>query len=49
MSPKIILGALPSVLEGGGLWLCFYLFISYPQKPFSGPNSRSTLIFDHSL
>jgi hypothetical protein len=26
-----------------------FLFVSHPQKPFSRPNSRSTLIFDRSL
>jgi len=37
-----------SVLRVGLLTLIL-VFASHPQKPFNGPNSRSTLIFDHSL
>ena len=44
-----ILGALPSVLEGWAFDFAFFLFVSYYQKPFTRPNNRSTLNFDHSL
>jgi len=35
--------------ERVGLLTLRSLFASHPQKPFSTPNSRSTLIFDRSL
>src|SRR6267143_2379569 len=36
-------------LRVGLLTLPSFLFVSHPQKPFTLPNNRSTLIFDHSL
>ena len=35
--------------KGAGVDVAFFAFASPPQKPFTTPNSRSTLIFDHSL
>jgi hypothetical protein len=33
----------------GAFLFAFFSFVSHPRKPFTRPNSRSTLIFDHSL
>jgi hypothetical protein len=49
INPKTKLGALPSVLEGGAFDLAFFFLVSHPQKPFTRPNNRITLNFDHSL
>jgi hypothetical protein len=46
---KTTLGALPSAFEGGAFDFALFAFLSHAPKPFSRPNSRSTLIFDHSL
>jgi hypothetical protein len=35
--------------KGAGVDVAFFLFVPPAQKPFSTPNSRSTLIFDFSL
>ena len=35
--------------KGAGVDFAFFLFVSHPLKPFSTSNSRSILIFDHSL
>jgi len=48
-NPEVTLGALPSVLEGGAFFSAFFLSVSHPQKPFTRPNNRSPLNFDHSL
>jgi hypothetical protein len=34
-----------SVESVGAFDFAFFLFVSHPQKPFTRPNSRSTLIF----
>jgi len=46
---KTILGALPSAFEGGAFDFALFVSITHTPKPFSCPNSRSTLIFDRSL
>ncbi len=46
INPKTTLGALPSVFEGGAFDFAFSPLVSHVSKPFSTPNSRSTLIFD---
>ena len=45
INPKTTLGALPSVFEGGAFEFAFFPLVSQVSKPFSTPNSRSTLIF----
>jgi len=39
----------PSIFKGAGVDVASFLFVPHAQKPFSMPNSRSTLIFGHSL
>jgi hypothetical protein len=45
----IILSRLSVGLAYGGFDFAFFLFVPHPQKPFSGPNSYSTLNFALSL
>jgi len=49
INPKTTLGALPSVFEGGAFDFAFSPLVLHVSKPLSAPNSRSTLIFGHSL
>ncbi len=48
ISPKMNLGALPSVLEGGAFDFAFSRCSRISQKPFNLPNNRSALNFDRS-